>query len=236
MVYVRAAAHGCLEGRFQAMVTAPICKESMYRRGFTFPGHTEYLAHVTRSARPIMAFSAPGLRVSLATVHVPLRQVFEILTPELILETLRISAQDLQRFFGISRPRIALCGLNPHAGESGHLGDEEQRFLEPALREARAEGIQVEGPLPADTVFGQAIRGRFDLVVALYHDQGLIPVKLLCFGESVNLTFGLPIIRTSVDHGVAYDIAGKGLADAASLNAAIRLALEIIQQQRLKAA
>jgi len=228
MVYIRSAAQGCLEGQFQAMVTAPICKESMYQRGFQFPGHTEYLAHVTRSAHPVMAFAAPGLKVSLATVHLPLREVPAALSSELVLTTLRLSAEGLRELFGIDRPRLALCGLNPHAGENGHLGDEELRILRPALEQARAEGLEVVGPLPADTVFGQAVRGRFDLVVALYHDQGLIPIKLLNFGESVNLTLGLPIVRTSVDHGVAYDIAGKGTADSSSMSAALGLALEII--------
>lgn len=230
--YIREAAEGCVRGDFDAMVTAPICKEAMYARGFRFPGHTEYLAHVTGSEYPVMAFSAPGLRVSLVTVHEPLKQVPELITPERVLKTLRISAQGLRELFCIPSPRLALCGLNPHAGENGHLGDEEIRFLQPALAQARAEGIDVTGPLPADTVFGQAVRGRFDLVVALYHDQGLIPVKLLCFGESVNLTLGLPIVRTSVDHGVAYDIAGKGIADASSMCAALRLALELANTRK----
>lgn len=229
--YIRVAAEACLNSQVQAMVTAPICKESMYGRGFRFPGHTEYLAHVTGGGRSVMGFSAPGLKVSLVTVHIPLQKVAQVLTPALILETLEISARELKRLFGITYPRLALCGLNPHAGEQGKIGDEELRILAPALTQARAQGIDVTGPVPADTVFGQAVRGRFDLVVALYHDQGLIPVKLLSFGESVNVTLGLPLIRTSVDHGVAYDIAGQGIADESSMRAALRLALELCQQK-----
>lgn len=225
--YIRAAVEGCQRGIFDALVTAPISKESMYARGFQFPGHTEYLGHLTGVSRSVMGFSAPRLRVSLVTVHEPLARVPELLTPGRVLETVRISWQALKDLFGVQRPRLALCGLNPHAGEQGHLGREELERLHPVVEQARAEGIELEGPFPADTVFVQAVRGRFDMVVALYHDQGLIPVKLLSFGESVNVTLGLPIIRTSVDHGVAYDIAGRGVADASSMGAALRLALEL---------
>lgn len=230
--YIRAAAEACLDGTAAALVTAPISKESMYARGFTFPGHTEYLAHVTGTGRSVMAFAAPGLKVSLVTVHIPIQQVPQAISQALILETLEISARDLRRFFGIEQPHLAICGLNPHAGEKGKIGKEEQLIIEPAVEQARARGVRVSGPLPADTVFGQAVKGKFDLVVALYHDQGLIPVKLLSFGESVNLTMGLPIVRTSVDHGVAYDIAGQGIADESSMRAAIRLALNIVSRRQ----
>lgn len=227
--YIRVAVEGCQRGHFDALVTAPISKESMYARGFRFPGHTEYLGHLTGVPRSVMGFSAPKLRVSLVTVHEPLERVPSLITAERVLETVRISWQALRQLFGVEYPRLAVCGLNPHAGERGHLGREELERLVPALERARAEGIEVEGPFPADTVFVQAVKGRFDMVVALYHDQGLIPVKLLSFGESVNVTLGLPIIRTSVDHGVAYDIAGRGVADASSMTAALELALELVR-------
>lgn len=230
--WIREGALGCLSGRFDALVTGPISKESMYARGFRFPGHTEYLAHATGARRPVMAFTAPRLKVALLTVHEPLARVPTLLTGELLLETLRIVRADLQRWYGLSAPRIAVCGLNPHAGEAGHLGQEERMIVQPALQHARAEGLDVRGPFPADTVFIQAVQGAFDLVLAMYHDQGLIPVKLLSFGSSVNVTLGLPIIRTSVDHGVAWDIAGKGIADAQSLKAAIREAIFMVAGRR----
>lgn len=226
--WIRTGAQGCMSGRFDALVTGPISKESMYARGFAFPGHTEYLAHVTHAEHSVMAFTAPRLKVALVTVHTPLEQVPSRITQDRILQTLRIVRADLKRWYGLSAPRIAACGLNPHAGEAGHLGSEEQRVITPALERARAEGIHVLGPFPADTVFGKAVQGQFDLVLAMYHDQGLIPIKLLAFGASVNVTLGLPIIRTSVDHGVAWDIAGLGVADASSLKSAIREACVMV--------
>jgi 4-hydroxythreonine-4-phosphate dehydrogenase len=229
---IRLAVEGCLSGNFEALVTAPISKESMYARGFPFPGHTEFLGHLTGVPRSIMGFSAPGLRVSLATVHEPLTRVPGLVTEACLEQTIRISYHALQTQFAIAQPRLAVCGLNPHAGENGHLGREELEVVSPVIARLQQEGLRVKGPYPADTVFGRALRGEFDLVVALYHDQGLIPIKLLSFGESVNVTFGLPIVRTSVDHGVAFDIAGKGLADCSSMKAAIRLALEIVERRR----
>jgi 4-hydroxythreonine-4-phosphate dehydrogenase len=179
-----------------------------------------------------MAFISPKLRVSLATVHIPLGTVPSALSVQGVLHTLRTSALAARAWFGLEEPRLALCGVNPHAGERGHLGREDAEVLAPAVERARSEGISVEGPLPADTLFPQAARGRFDWVVACYHDQGLIPVKLLGFGEAVNITLGLPIVRTSVDHGVAYDIAGKGVADASSMGAALDLAIKLSQVRR----
>lgn len=229
--WIREGALGCLTGRFDALITGPISKASMYARGFRFPGHTEYLAHVTGASHPVMAFTAPQLKVALLTVHEPLARVPELITGPLLLKTLRIIQADLQRWYGLEAPRIAVCGLNPHAGEGGHLGQEERLRIQPVLEQARAEGLDVRGPFPADTVFIKAAQGGFDLVLAMYHDQGLIPVKLLSFGRSVNVTLGLPMIRTSVDHGVAWDIAGKGIAEAQSLKSAIREALQMAIQR-----
>lgn len=210
--------------RIDAMVTGPICKESWLMAGCRFPGHTEFLAHRTKAKRVVMMFSSPKLMVALATVHVPLMEVRNLLTIGCVFDPIDLGHQACVKM-GIASPRVAVCGLNPHASENGRFGDEEKRVIEPAIQMARHHGIDAHGPFPADTIFHQAVHGKkYDLVVAMYHDQGLIPVKLLGFEEAVNVTLGLPIIRTSVDHGTAFDIVGKNLADPGSMKAAIRLA------------
>jgi 4-hydroxythreonine-4-phosphate dehydrogenase len=214
------------EGRIDAIATAPINKEAFALAGIPFKGHTDLLAMLTKSGPAVMMFYAEQLRVVLATVHVALRDVPSLLTRELADFIIDITARELPRF-GYPRPRIAVAGLNPHAGEHGVIGTEDDAVLRPAVEAARTRGIDVSGPLPADTVFGRAARGDFDVVIACYHDQGLIPVKLLAFGRAVNVTLGLPIIRTSVDHGTAFDIAGRGVADHSSLVEAIGLAARL---------
>jgi 4-hydroxythreonine-4-phosphate dehydrogenase len=210
----------------QAIATAPVNKAAFAAAGLGWKGHTDLLAHLCGVSDVAMMFHSPTLRVVLATVHVPLRDVPRLLTHDLVLRTLRLAAQELP-YFGVARPRLAVAGLNPHAGEGGLMGHEDAEVLAPAVRDARREGLDVTGPLPADTVFLRASRGEFDCVLACYHDQGLVPVKLLSFGSSVNVTLGLPIVRTSPDHGTAFDIAGKGVADPASLIAAVVLAAEL---------
>ena len=213
-------------GRIDAIATAPINKEAFALAGIPFKGHTDLLAMLTKSGPAVMMFYAEQLRVVLATVHVALRDVPSLLTRELADFVIDITARELPRF-GYPRPRIAVAGLNPHAGEHGVSGSEDDAVLRPAVEAARGRGLDVSGPLPADTVFGRAARGDFDVVIACYHDQGLIPVKLLAFGRAVNVTLGLPIIRTSVDHGTAFDIAGRGVADHSSLVEAIGLAARL---------
>lgn len=213
-------------GRVQAIATAPINKAAFARAGIPWKGHTDLLAHLCGVSRVAMMFHAPELNVVLATVHVPLRDVPELLTQALVEDMLALTAESLPQF-GFPAPRIAVAGLNPHAGEDGLLGSEEQHVLVPAIAAARARGVNAAGPFPADTVFGRAARGEFDGVLACYHDQGLIPVKLLAFGRAVNVTIGLPIIRTSVDHGTAFDIAGRGMADAGSMVEAVLLAARL---------
>ncbi len=210
-------------GVVQAVATAPVNKAAFAAAGLEWKGHTDLLAHLCGVSRVAMMFHAPTLRVVLATVHVPLRDVPRLLTRELVRETLRLTARELPHF-GVAAPRLAVAGLNPHAGEGGLMGDEDDEVLRPAIGDARGEGIDVSGPFPADTVFVRATRGEFDCVMACYHDQGLVPVKLLAFGTAVNVTLGLPIVRTSVDHGTAFDIAGRGIADPGSLIEAVRLA------------
>jgi 4-phospho-D-threonate 3-dehydrogenase / 4-phospho-D-erythronate 3-dehydrogenase len=213
-------------GRVAAMATAPINKEAFAAARLPWPGHTELLAHLTGARRVAMMFHADVLRVVLATIHIPLGDVPRTLTRDRIEQTIDLTWSELPRF-GLPAPRLALAGLNPHAGEHGLMGLEEEAILAPAVAECRARGVRVEGPLPADTVFVRAMRGDFDAVVACYHDQGLIPVKLVAFGRAVNVTLGLPIIRTSVDHGTAFDIAGKGIADPSSLVHAVLLAARL---------
>ncbi len=213
--------------RLDAVVTGPISKTSWQMAGCKFPGHTEFLAQRTRSRRVVMMFASPKLNVALATVHLPLMDVRNVLTIGAVFDPIDLGAQACVRL-GIEKPRVAVCGLNPHASEDGRFGDEEQRVIKPAIDMARHQGIDAHGPFPADTVFHQAVHGRrYDLVVAMYHDQGLIPVKLLGFDEAVNVTLGLPVIRTSVDHGTAFDIVGRNKADAGSMKAAIRLAVKM---------
>jgi 4-hydroxythreonine-4-phosphate dehydrogenase len=209
-----------------AIATAPVNKLAFSRAGLPWKGHTDLLAHLTGSPRVAMMFWSEPLKVVLATIHVPLADVPRLVTLEVLGETFDLTARELPRF-GVRSPRLALAGLNPHAGEDGLLGSEEERVLRPAVAAARARGLNVEGPFPGDTIFVRASRGEFDAVIACYHDQGLIPVKLLAFGQAVNVTLGLPIIRTSVDHGTAFDIAGKGVADPSSMIAATLLAARL---------
>jgi 4-hydroxythreonine-4-phosphate dehydrogenase len=220
------AIEGAQRGEFAAMVTAPVQKSVINDAGVPFTGHTEYLAERTHARHPVMLLAAESLRVALATTHLPLRAVSDAITPALLDTTLGIVHADVQRLWGISRPRIAVCGLNPHAGESGHLGSEDRDVIAPAITRARAAGMLVDGPLPADTVFVPRYLSNYDVVLAMYHDQGLPVLKHSGFGNAVNVTLGLPIVRTSVDHGTALDLAGTGRADAGSLLAATRLAIE----------
>jgi 4-hydroxythreonine-4-phosphate dehydrogenase len=213
-----------------AVVTAPINKEAFARAGLRWRGHTDLLQELTNAPRVAMMFYSEALRVVLATVHVPLREVPATLTASRLRDTIELTAEWLPRF-GYPSPRLALAGLNPHAGEHGVIGTEEQEVLEPVAAECRARGIDLTGPLPGDTVFVRATRGEFDAVVACYHDQGLIPVKLVAFGKAVNVTLGLPIVRTSVDHGTAFDIAGRGVADPGSMIEAVRLAAKLATRQ-----
>jgi 4-hydroxythreonine-4-phosphate dehydrogenase len=224
------AAIGCLNGTFDAMVTAPVHKGIINDAGFPFTGHTEYLAERTGGI-PVMLLSAPGLRVALVTTHVPLHQVSALITRDRLIQVLKILHHDLRLRFGIAKPKILVCGLNPHAGEGGHLGSEEIEHIGPAITALRAEGLDLAGPVPADTAFIPKYRQGFDAVLTMYHDQGLPVLKSLGFGEAVNITLGLPIIRTSVDHGTALDLAGTGRADCGSLLAAIRTAIEMAQHR-----
>ena len=230
LAYLTAAVDAALAGEVAALVTAPISKEWIARAGFTFPGHTEYLAARAGVSEFAMMLAGPQLRVTVATTHVPLKDVPRLLTVEGIASTIWLTAEGLARRFGIATPRVAVAGLNPHASEAGRFGDEEERLVRPAVEKARARiaaaGLEatVDGPLVPDSVFRQAAGGAYDAVVALYHDQGLIPLKLLHFDDGVNLTLGLPFVRTSPDHGTAYDIAGSGRARAQSFLAAFDLA------------
>ncbi len=220
------AADGCAADEFDALVTAPVQKSTIMDAGFAFSGHTEFFAERAQ-CDVAMLLVAPGLRVALATTHLPLCAVPAAITQSLLVRIVRIVHHDLRRRFGLPAPRICVLGLNPHAGESGHLGREEIDTIIPALIALRAAGIALDGPLPADTAFLPALREKYDCYLAMYHDQGLPVLKSLGFGDSVNVTLGLPYIRTSVDHGTALDLAGTGRADASSLIAATRLALEL---------
>jgi len=221
-------------GQVSAMVTCPINKELMHLAGYRFDGHTELLAHLTHSKDYVMMLAGNRLKVSLVTIHCALREVAQRLNKELIVKTITITCRALENDFAIIRPRIAVAALNPHVGESGLFGLEDKEIIRPAVEEARNDGLLVDGPFSADTIFYHAMNGRFDAVVAMYHDQGLIPVKLLHFSDAVNITLGLPLIRTSVDHGTAYDIAGKGVADPSSLVAAIKMAAKIARARGRK--
>jgi 4-hydroxythreonine-4-phosphate dehydrogenase len=222
---VRAGAAG-------AIVTNPVAKNVLYRSGFAEPGHTEYLARLSEeatgvAAHPVMMLWSPELAVVPVTIHLPLKQVVAKLTRDLVVETGRIVARDLHDRFGIAAPRLAIAGLNPHAGEDGALGDEDLTIVRPAVERLKAEGIDARGPLPADSMFHQAARASYDVALAMYHDQALIPIKTLAFDHAVNVTLGLPFVRTSPDHGTAFDIAGTGRADPGSLIAALRLAARL---------
>lgn len=218
-----AAARG---GEVDAIATAPVNKLAFSLAGLEWKGHTDLLAHLCGVDHVAMMFHSPQLKVVLLTVHVPLSEVPSLITADLVDRTVALTVEAM-RGFGVARPRLALAGLNPHAGEGGVIGSEDDRVLAPAVKRASALGIEMAGPIPGDTVFVRASRGEFDCVLACYHDQGLIPVKLLAFGHAVNVTIGLPIIRTSVDHGTAFDIAGTGTADPGSMIAAVKLAAEM---------
>jgi 4-hydroxythreonine-4-phosphate dehydrogenase len=217
-------------GRVAAIATAPINKEAFALAGLPWKGHTDLLAHLTGAPRGVMMFYSDTLRVVLATVHIPLAQVPAAITQALIEEIVHLTSSEVPRF-GIPRPRLAVAGLNPHAGEHGLLGSEDERVLRPAVEACAAAGVDVRGPFPADTIFVRAMRGEFDVVIACYHDQGLIPIKMAAFGKAVNVTLGLPIIRTSVDHGTAFDIARKGLADPSSMIEAVKLAARLARAE-----
>jgi len=219
-------------GAAAAVVTNPVAKSVLYRNGFVDPGHTEFLARLAQEAtgaavRAVMMLWSPELAVVPVTIHLPLREVPAHLTTELVIETGRIAAHDLRQRFGVSHPRLAIAGLNPHAGEAGSLGDEDLNIVAPAVAQLRAEGIAATGPLPADTMFHAAARSRYDVALCMYHDQALIPIKTLAFDHAVNVTLGLPFVRTSPDHGTAFDIAGSGRANPASLVAALHLAARL---------
>jgi 4-hydroxythreonine-4-phosphate dehydrogenase len=218
----------CLSGEAGAMVTNPINKAALYQAGFNHPGHTEFLAVLTGAAgQQIMMLASPGLKVVPVTVHASLRASIEMLTSKMIVDAARTTAAALRRDFGLGQPRLGVAGLNPHAGEKGALGNEETTIIQPAIDALRADGIDVSGPWPPDTMFTPKARERYDVAICMYHDQALIPLKTLDMDHGVNVTLGLPIVRTSPDHGTAYDIAGKGVADPSSLIAAIRLAAEL---------
>ena len=220
------AVDGCLSGEFAAMVTAPVHKGVINEAGVPFTGHTEYLAARCGAPLPVMMLVGGGLRVALATTHLPLAAVPAALTPRMLEDVLRILDRDLRRMFAIRKPRILVCGLNPHAGEGGHLGREEIDVIAPVLERLQRAGFKLDGPVPADTAFLPERLARTDAVLAMYHDQGLPVLKRAAFGDAVNVTLGLPIVRTSVDHGTALDLAGTGRADTGSLVAALRLAAE----------
>ena len=225
-----AAIDGCLRGRYRAMATAPVHKGVINDGGVPFTGHTEYLAERTGTRHVVMLLVGGGMRVALATTHLPLARVAGAITVDLLTATLDVLHQDLRGRFRLPRPRIGVAGLNPHAGEGGHLGREEIDVIGPALSAARARGIDAAGPLPADTLFVPSMLSRFDAVLAMFHDQGLPVLKHASFGRGVNVTLGLPIVRTSVDHGTALDLAGRGSADAGSMKAALALADELASQ------
>ena len=240
---IRRAVADVMAGAAAAIVTNPIAKNVLYDWGFAEPGHTEFLATLVQEAtgtslRPIMMLWSPELAVVPVTIHLPLREIFKHLSTELVVETGRIVARDLAVRFRISRPRLAVAGLNPHAGENGALGEEDRTIVAPAVARLMADGIDARGPLPADSLFHERARATYDVALCMYHDQALIPIKTLAFYHAVNVTLGLPFVRTSPDHGTAFDIAGTGAADATSLVAALRLAARLAKadsQARLPA-
>lgn len=223
-------------GEICGLVTAPISKAHVQEAGFAFPGHTEYLAHATQTKDFVMMMAGPKLRVTLTTIHCPLAAVPSQLTQEKIVQTIRLTYQALKQDFRIENPRVAVCGLNPHAGEQGLLGSEEKEIIAPTIAKANQAGFPCEGPKVPDAVFHEAYQGRWDAVVCQYHDQGLIPFKMIHFDEGVNVTLGLPLVRTSPDHGTAFDIAGQNKADPTSMKAAIELAIDLVRgrQERNK--
>lgn len=223
------AVDGCLSKKYSAMVTGPLHKGIINEAGVPFSGHTEYLAERTKATLPVMLLATESLRVALVTTHIPLRDVADAITQELICDICKVIHRDFQLKYGISSPKILICGLNPHAGEGGHLGREEIEVIEPALQKLRARGIDAVGPLPADTLFTPKYLADADVAVAMYHDQGLPVLKSHGFGKAANITLGLPIIRTSVDHGTAFDLAGSGKADVGSLLTAINVARQMVE-------
>jgi 4-hydroxythreonine-4-phosphate dehydrogenase len=230
--YIEEAARAALRGSIDAIATAPISKENLNRGGYRYPGHTEFLARLAGVREVRMMMAGPSLKTVLATIHEPLSRVAAQLTSDGIFKTIEITHGSLRGWFGVKRPRIAVAALNPHAGEAGMFGSEERRVILPAVKRAASRGWVVSGPHSADTVFHRAVQGEFDCVVSMYHDQGLIPVKLLDFEDAVNITLGLPFVRTSVDHGTAFDIAGKNKADPSSMIAAIVTAAELARVKR----
>lgn len=233
--YIKKAVNLVGDGYLDGIVTCPISKEAMRSAGFSYPGHTEMLAELTGTQNFAMMLAGERLRVTLVTIHCPLNQVADSLSRESIVRLIRLTHDALIRDFALPDPRIAVAGLNPHAGENGLFGNEEISLIEPAILETRNNGIKVYGPFPPDTVFFKAAAGDYDAVVCMYHDQGLIPFKLMHFSDGVNVTLGLPLVRTSVDHGTAYDIAGRGIADPGSLSAAVELAGAISRNRKLAA-
>lgn len=224
VTFIHKAVEMCMHGRAHAMVTGPIAKGLMHEAGCLFEGHTQLIAHLTGTRDYVMMLAGERIRVSLVTTHCRLSEVPALISRETILSVILITFNSLLKDFAVPNPRLAVAALNPHAGECGLFGSEEREIIEPAVLDAKKARIPVEGPFPADTLFCRAYRGEFDAVIAMYHDQGLIPLKLVHFSDAVNVTLGLPIIRTSVDHGTAYDIAGKGIADPSSMKAAIKTA------------
>lgn len=229
-----AAIEGCLAGHFSALVTGPVQKSIINDAGIAFSGHTEYLAEKTHTEKVVMMLATEGLRVALATTHLPLKDVAAAITEEELTQVTEILHRDMQVQFGITQPRILVCGLNPHAGENGHLGREEIEVIEPVLNKLRACGMNLMGPLPADTLFTPKYLDHADAVLAMYHDQGLPVLKYKGFGQAVNITLGLPIIRTSVDHGTALDLAATGKADLGSLRTALSYALAMVQAKQTR--
>jgi 4-hydroxythreonine-4-phosphate dehydrogenase len=229
---LKRAADGCMKGEFAAMVTGPVNKGVINSAGIQFTGHTEYLAGITATHDVVMMLATPGLRVALVTTHLALKDIFGGITRKRIEATLRITHDSLRRYFHISAPRLLVCGLNPHAGEDGNLGREEIEIISPVIDALRKDGLNIIGPKPADTSFLPAVLAGIDAVVAMYHDQGLPVLKHMGFGQAINVTFGLPIIRTSVDHGTALELAGTGFADVGSLNAAVSAAIEMAENSR----
>jgi len=230
--YILEAVELARRGEIEAMVTCPISKTLMNQAGYTYEGHTQLIAEKTGSKDYVMMLAGSRLRVALVTIHCGLKEVVHLLDAQKVYRTIHVTAMALRQDLGIEAPRLAVAALNPHAGEDGLFGSEEENMILPAVSRAREEGVDIQGPLPGDTVFWKAAKGQFDAVVAMYHDQGLIPLKLLHFSDAVNITLGLPIVRTSVDHGTAYDIAGTGKADPSSLKAAIKMAARIAMNRR----
>jgi 4-hydroxythreonine-4-phosphate dehydrogenase len=225
--YIEEAVKRVRRGELDAITTCPINKKAMNEAGYSFPGHTELLAHLSQASPVAMMFLGSKWRIVLVTIHLPLKDVSRWITANRILTTIRLTDEGMKKYFGIAHPKIAVLGLNPHCGEDGLLGDEEKKEILPAIAEAKSLGMDIEGPFPSDSFFNLSDRIAFDAVISMYHDQGLIPIKMLGFKEAVNFTLGLPFIRTSVDHGTAYDIAGRGLADPANLVEAISTAANL---------